>query len=297
MIDRYQLRYFLAVVDHGNFSRAAERCNVAQPTLSAGIAKLERFLGSPLFLRSSQRVELTAAGSRFLLNARRIESEFNQALQAMTDIGPSSTPLRIGLLRSIPGTVIAQAVATMHAADPTATIELVEGSERELNGHVARGRVDCALTLVGRAGDRFLEDPLYDEGYALALPADHPHARDDTVAAEALADQTMIVRRHCEMLSDTSRHFIERGVRPHFAYRSTNDERVLHLVAAGLGITVMPTGYTHPGVARPRLSGFDVRRHIGLIYGPQTEMLATDPPAFVQALRKEAVAHGNAATA
>lgn len=297
MIDRYQLRYFLAVVDHGNFSRAAERCNVSQPTLSAGIAKLERFLGSALFLRSSQRVELTAAGSRFLLHARRIESEFNQALQAMTDIGPSSTPLRIGVLRSIPGTLIARAAACMRVTDPAATIELVEGSERELNGHVARGRIDCALTLVGRGSDRFLEEPLYDEGYALALPADHPQARDAAVAAEALADQTMIVRRHCEMLSDTSRHFIERGVRPHFAYRSTNDERVLHLVAAGLGITVMPAGYAHPGVARPRLAGFDVRRHIGLIYGPQAETLPTDPPAFVQALRAAAVAHRDATTA
>ncbi len=286
MIDRYQLRYFLAVVDHGNFSRAAERCNVSQPTLSVGIAKLERFLGAPLFLRSSQRVELTPAGSRFLLHARRIESEFNQALQAMTDIGPSASPLlRIGVLRSIPGAVLARAAAAMRAVDPMAQTELVEGSERELNGHVARGRVDCALTLVDRGGDRFLEETLFTEGYALALPADHPLAREPVVAAEALADNTMIVRRHCEMLSDTSRHFIERGVRPHFAYRATNDERVLALVAAGLGVTVMPDGYRHPGVARPRLAGFDLRRTVGLVYGAQAEHLSANPPPFLQALR------------
>ena len=72
MLDRYLLRYFLAVVDHGNFSRAASQCNVSQPTLSVGVAKLEREVGAPLFVRSNQRVELTEAGARFLPHARRI---------------------------------------------------------------------------------------------------------------------------------------------------------------------------------------------------------------------------------
>ena len=66
MIERYLLRYFLAVVDQGNFSRAAAHCLVSQPTLSVGIAKLEQAVGAPLFLRSNQRVELTEAGSRLM---------------------------------------------------------------------------------------------------------------------------------------------------------------------------------------------------------------------------------------
>ena len=107
----------------------------------------------------------------------------------------------------------------------------------------------------------------------------------------------MIVRRHCEMLSETSRHFIERGVRPHFAYRATNDERVLQLVAAGLGVTVMPDCYVGAGVARPRLAGFDVRRTIGLVYGAQAEGLATTPTAFLHALRVAAAMPVTAMTA
>ena len=75
MIERYLLRYFLAVVDQGNFSRAAAHCLVSQPTLSVGIAKLEQAVGAPLFLRSNQRVELTEAGSRLLSHARRIERD------------------------------------------------------------------------------------------------------------------------------------------------------------------------------------------------------------------------------
>ena len=75
MIDRYHLRYFLAVIDQGNFSKAAATCNVSQPTLSVGIAKIEKMLGQTLFLRTNRRVELTDAGARLASHARRIEAE------------------------------------------------------------------------------------------------------------------------------------------------------------------------------------------------------------------------------
>ncbi|AUW56761.1 LysR family transcriptional regulator [Sphingobium sp. SCG-1] len=285
MIDRYQLRYFLAVVDNGNFSRAAAQCNVSQPTLSVGIAKLERSVGAPLFVRTNRRVQLTQAGVRFLGHARRIESEFNLAQQSLTETAISPV-VRLGLLRSISGDMLSSIVAEMLRLDPDAQIEIIEGSERELTAQVARGRVDCALTLVGRGADRFLEEPLFEEGYALALPASHPLASQSVVQAEALADNVMIVRRHCEALSETSRHFTERGVRPHFAYRSTNDERVLQLVAAGLGVTVMPESFKATGVVRPRFSGFDLTRTVGLIYGAASESYAASPPALIEAARK-----------
>ena len=112
MIERYLLRYFLAVVDHGNFSRAAVECNVSQPTLSVGVAKLEEALGTRLFFRSNQRVQLTEAGTRFLAHARRIEREFNLAIQDMGTAGGANAPraiLRLGLLSSIPGSLVARA--------------------------------------------------------------------------------------------------------------------------------------------------------------------------------------------
>lgn len=282
MIDRYHLRYFLAVVDHGTFSRAAAECHVSQPTLSIGVAKLEKALGTSLFRRSSQRVELTPAGARFLVHARRIEGEFNLALQSM---GQSDSPplLRIGVLRSVAGFVLARALE--QAAGAARHLELVEGSEREIVGNLARGRLDVALTLVGRGSDRFLEEPLLNEGYSLALPEHHPLADRATIGGEALASEVMIVRRHCEALSETSRYFTDRGVRPHFALRTTNDERVLQMVAAGLGVTVVPESFRAPGVANPRLAGFDLRRTIGLAYGAEAEALAATPVPFLDAIR------------
>src|SRR3546814_12214369 len=77
----------------------------------------------------------------------------------------------------------------------------------------------------------------------------------------------MMVRRHCEVLSETSRYFTERGVRPRFSFRTTNDDKTLALVRAGLGITLMPDSYRDPEVARPRLCGFDQTRKIGSLPG------------------------------
>ncbi|CAN5161114.1 LysR family transcriptional regulator [soil metagenome] len=285
MLDRYLLRYFLAVIDHGTFSKAAAQCNVSQPTLSVGIAKLERILGAPLFFRSSQRVQLTEAGSRFLLHARRIENEFNLAQQTMaTD--PALSPLRIGILHSYPGAIVATAVAALSFGATSSPIELIYATERELVGHLARGRIDVALTLVARGSDRFLEQPLVVEGYRLAMSRQHPLAERDVIAAEELAADVMIVRRHCEALSETSRHFTERGVRPHFALRSTNDERVMQMVASGLGVTVMPDSYRHEAMVRRRLAGFDPARSIGFAFTHQAEYMQSEPPPFLEALEQ-----------
>lgn len=278
------MRYFLAVVDQGNFTRAAAACNVSQPTLSVGIRNLERALGAKLFQRNAQRVRLTDAGTKLLTHARRIEAEFNEARQSISGASEAAL-IRVGVLRSIPGSALATIVAHSMASDPAERIEVLEGSERELLAHLSRGRIDCAFSLVDRGGERFLEEPLYREGYRLVLPSNHAFASKQGIAAEEVGNEVMILRPHCEALSETSRHFTERGVRPHFAFRSTNDERVMAMVAAGLGVTVMPEGYRREGVASVALAGFDMTRMIGLLYATQGEALATSPPPFIAAIR------------
>jgi DNA-binding transcriptional LysR family regulator len=102
-----------------------------------------------------------------------------------------------------------------------------------------------------------------EEGYAMVMASDHPLAGRTQLDAEDLRQETMIVRRHCELLSQTSRHFLERGVRPHFSLRTTNDERALQMVGAGMGVTVMPDCYRSADVAHVPLAGFDHRRTLG----------------------------------
>lgn len=284
MIDRYLLRYFLAVIDQGSFSKAAVHCNVSQPTLSIGIAKLERLLARSLFLRTNRRVQLTEAGVQFAVHARRIESEFNLAERAAGSEVQREI-FRLGTLASIPTGWIADFAAAVGRDNSAGRIELVEGRERELLEALARGRIDAALTIVRPDNGRFAGEPLLTEGYALALSARHPLASEVSIDAGALADNVMIVRRHCEVLSETSRHFTSRGVRPFFATRTTSDDRALALVSAGLGVTVMPEGFAADGVTRPRLAGFDFTRTIGILRAPNTGGTSTESCAL-DALRE-----------
>ncbi|MBB6124525.1 LysR family transcriptional regulator [Sphingobium subterraneum] len=282
MIDRYLLRYFLAVVDHGTFSRAAVQAGVSQPTLSVGIAKLEGAMGARLFDRSSKRVSLTEAGTRLLTHARRIESEFNLAEQAGT--GDRTAPmLRVGWLDTVPAALLHPVLAQMRRDHPDAPFELVEGGERDMANSLQRGRIDVAVSLAQRNGGRFVEQPLFSEGYALAISSAHPLAGEQQIDVEALADNPVIVRRHCEILSLGSRHFTTHGVRPRFSLRSTQDERVLATVAAGGGLALMPECYRWPGVARPRLAGFDVMRSVALLFADEQRQAALVRHPFIQA--------------
>lgn len=261
MIDRYLLRYFLAVIDQGNFSRAAAACNVSQPTLSAGIAKLEASLGRQLFSRTNRRVELTEAGARLVARARRIEAEFALA-EREAGAARVAGRLRIGVLVSAPTRWIAAFVASLPRDGDE--VELVEGRERELVDRLTRGRIDVALGIL-RGNPRFAAVPILREPYLMALSAAHPLSGRDEIAAEELVDEPMIVRRHCELLGETSRHFTARGVRPFFPARTTSDDRAHALVAAGLGVTVAPASFGGEGVTMRPLTEFDHVRELGLL--------------------------------
>jgi DNA-binding transcriptional LysR family regulator len=284
MIDRYLMRYFLAVVDCGSFSKAARQLNVAQPSLSVGIGKLERMLGASLFQRTSKRVLITEAGSRLAVHARRIESEFNLAEAAVAGM-QAARVLRLGVISTFPIALLAAAIEMARYSAARERLQVVPGNEREMLQRLGRGQIDVALTIVREDSDRFTREVLFSEHYALAVHDGHPLAAAATIAAEDLADNTMIVRRHCEVLAETSRHFTERGVRPFFAFRGTHDEQVLALVRAGLGVTVMPASYTLSGVARPRLTGFNLQRQIGLLYAGHADHLYHAASPLLQALR------------
>ena len=263
MIERYLLRYFLAVVEHGNFTRAAESCNVTQPTLSVGIARLEASVGQRLFHRSNRRVDLTPTGAQFAEHARRIEAQFNLAEEAMKQHRPDAI-LRLGVLSTLPSAIIAAIAQALGTIEGLRT-EFVEGRASELQDRLDAARIDLGVTTEPQGRHRALFDPVASEGYGLALPMSHPLAERTAIAAHELADNVMLVRRHCELLTATSQHFTARGVRPFFAARSRNDDRILALVAAGVGVTVMPDCFTAPGVARVPMEDFAHIRTLGLL--------------------------------
>lgn len=264
MLSRTQLRQFLAVVDTGSFTRAAASLNIAQPSLSAGIAELERQLGTRLFVRERRRIGLTPAGNELLPLARGIERSFHRAETQVGNLPVPLRPIRLGVLESLPLGWLEAIVAGYRGAEP---LELVEGGARELQAALGSESLDLALTILPPGG-RGEGTALFSEPYCLALPALHPLAGAARIAAREVAGETMIARRSCEVLGETSRFFTERGVRPRFALRSPNDERALAMVRAGLGVTVAPRSLVREGIAMVMLEEFGLSRTVGVAFAP-----------------------------
>lgn len=266
MFELYQLRYFLAVVETGSFTKAAARVHVSQPTLSAGIARLETIVGAPLFDRSRRRVFLTAAGTRFLPRAKTIFAECHQAMDDVRETGPIRT-LRLGALLTVSARITGDVLRRLRAALPDAALELTDGTEQAVRSAFDAGQIDMALTLLRTDSPEQAALPLFDEGYVAVLAPEHPLASRDMLHAEDLAGEPIIVRSRCEVLSETSRYFTTASVRPPLAYRTDQDARAVAMVAAGLGYTTVPESHVTADVRALPLSGFGHRRTVGLMFG------------------------------
>lgn len=284
MIDQYMLRYFLAVAELGSFSRAARAVSVTQPTLSIGIAKLERELGARLFERDRKGVSLTPAGSRFLVRARRIAAEYEQALSEI-QTKPEPRLLRVGVLNTIPNARI-EALLERYRASGEGTLELLEGSERQLSERLQRGRLDMALTVMRPHYARFASEVLSQERYMMVLPLDHPLAAEREVHAEQLAQDRMVLRRHCEALPEINRFFTQRGVRPRFALKTTSDARVLSIIRAGLGIGMMPEGFADTSVRFVPVRDFELVREVALVWTNPEPMHPDPRRGFIDLVRE-----------
>jgi DNA-binding transcriptional LysR family regulator len=261
MITRQHIRQFLAVVDTGSFTRAAESIGIAQPSLSSGIRELEDRLGEPLFDRQRLAVRLTAAGNRLLPIARRINSEFLRAERDIPGLATKARPFILGVMPTLPIARLAEAVGQIRDLE----LEIIEKDAGTLLRLARQGRIDCALIDDGAHDpDRLEILPLFQEDYGVLLAAHHRLAMRPVVDVEALAGEVMIARRSCERLRETSAFFTSRGVRPRFSFKSHNDERAIALVAAGLGITVAPRSLATGGTRFVSLADFNLRRKIGL---------------------------------
>ena len=263
MIKRNHIRHFLAIADAGSFAQAATRLHITQPTLSIGIADLERLVGSRLFVRDRRHVRLTDAGGAFLPIARDLERGFRGADNFGRGVQPEWPTLRFGVIRTVANPML-QRIMRVLARD--FGIELIEGTDYELRTGLASGRLHLALTLLRKRESGIVAHPLWTEPYQILVPEQHRLAGAGCVRPEALACEIMIARRSCEILEDTSRFFTSAGVRPRFALRSDSDERCIAMVAAGLGITTAPRSLAVPGVVGLDVAGYDFTRRVGLLH-------------------------------
>lgn len=276
------IRYFLAVAETASFTAAAERCHVTQPTLSAGIARLEGEVGARLFDRA-RRAELTAAGHRLLPHARAMVDAWQLARSE------SRSTRRAGLLRlAIASTLpVATALAWLASAQQRAgfDVEISEGTADAVAERWRRGRCDAALFAVRRPIDRAELVALWREPYVLAAATDHRVATRDRWSVKELADTPFVVRAACEAQDDARRLFAAEGVRPRAVLSSTDEERCAAAVAAGLGVCLMPRSLLRPGLVAAEIREVALERRIVLAWRPDAD------GELIQTLRDSALSH------
>lgn len=267
MITRAQVRQFLAVVDSGSFTRAAALINVTQPTLSIGVSELEKQLGTKLFIREKKRIRMTEAGNRFLIHARKIQREFRLAEDETLISDVTRETISFGVLESIASPILESIITEYRSTHYHNPISIIEGKASELSSAATKGRVDVALTIVSKNITSEYIEPLFKEPYLLMVSDRHKLAGRQIISTEEISNETMIARRSCELLSETSKFFTSHGARPPFSLRSHHDDRAMAMVRANLGITIAPESHRIDGVSAIQLEGFPYDRTIALVFG------------------------------
>lgn len=241
-MELHQLRYVLAVAQTGNFSRAALRCNVSQPSLSQQILKLEEELGERLFERSRQQSRLTAAGERFLPRAARILDEITEAKREAQDAHDLVRgEVSIGVLPTIAPYFLPPIVAAFRKKHPGVSIVIHEETTAVLHKLAAGYEIDFALASLPFADPQMEVVPLFSEELLLAIPPGHPLAREQTVPAAEVGRHPLVVMKEGHCLGDQALDFCaKRGLRPAIVSRSAQVETIQSLVVAGLGLSLIP---------------------------------------------------------
>ncbi len=283
-MDIYQLRYFLAVVETRNFSRAAERVFVSQPTLSAGIKKLEIDLGVSLINRGSRNITLTDAGVRFLPRARTVIYECNAAKQE-ANVKTSSKRLRIGFHRIIPVPHLAALLADFKKAHPDVQIALKEGSVERLHSLLDENRIDLAFSIPPVEAGKIQFERILSTKCLLAVPHNHAFSVRASVPIKQLDRLDFVHRSHCLTETEVTRTFSREGVNPHIVFRTDEDAKALSLVSAGIGLCMLPDIITAPGIMRIPVEGVNIVRTLGVLWQQGTE------DELVRAFRHFATSH------
>ncbi len=242
-----QLRYIVAVARERHFARAAAACFVSQPTLSVAVKNLEQELGVTLFERGTAEVALTDIGGQIVAQAQRLLEQAN-AIGELAKQGqdPLTGPLRLGVIYTIGPYLLPPLVPALHKAAPRMPLFVEETFTSRLLELLKQGEIDAAILALPFAEPGIETAPLYDEDFVVVLPAGHAWEKRKTIPAADLKQDTMLLlgAGHCfrdqvlQVCPEISRFSTGEGMQRTFEGSSL--ETIRHMVASGIGISVMP---------------------------------------------------------
>ncbi|MCI0598466.1 MAG: LysR family transcriptional regulator [Beijerinckiaceae bacterium] len=264
-MELHQIRHFIAVAETGGFTKGAQRVAVSQPAISASIAKLEAELDVKLLERRHTQVVPTPAGLRLLEVGRTILQKCN-AVKAEVKTIANHKRLRIGILQLLFSGHVSKLLRAFRGTNRDVTIEVVDGAWDQLFGFLDEQELDAAVTILNGKESKFASQVLFTMPYVLAVREDHRFALWPAVTLADLDNEPFILPDRCPCLQEVTDAIARRGTRPRIVYQTDRDDRALALVAAGLGVALVPSRFEVPAVKQIPVLDLGVSRTVGLVW-------------------------------
>ena len=244
-----ELRYLVALSETGHFRKAADSCNVSQPTLSIAIKKLEEELGIDLFERARNRVSPTPIGERIVAQARIVLQETSNLLSlAEQGKDPLGTVLSVGAIYTVGPYLFPRLVPRLRKLAPQMPLYIEENYTANLRRKLSSGELDAIFVALPFTEPEVVTRALYDEPFVVLLPEQHPLAAQDTVDPAHLAEHRVLMmgEGHCfrdqvlEACPGLQESILAYNARDRATVERGSLETLKHMVASGMGITVLP---------------------------------------------------------
>lgn len=241
-----ELKYIVTLAQERHFGRAAEKCFVSQPTLSVAIKKLENELGIAIFERSKSSVSITPLGERIVSQAHRVLEE-TRTIRELANAGKDqlSTPLKLGAIFTIGPYLFPHLVPQIHQRASAMPLYLEENYTGVLRRQLRDGELDAIIVALPFTEPDVLTRPLYDENFVVVLPRNHPWQHQQEIEPDQLADEDLLMLGEGHCFRDQVFEYCPALGRKHHTrlgsvLEGSSLETLKHMVATGLGITVLP---------------------------------------------------------
>ncbi len=236
------LRYLVAVAEHQHFGRAAEACFVSQPTLSTQIKKLEEELGVVLLERTNRQVMLTPVGERIVSQAQRVLREVSQMVHiAEEHRDPYGGEFRLGIIPTVAPYLLPRILGPIQKSFPKLKIQLTEGQTAVISRLLREGELDAVILALPLEEENLRHVPLYSEDFYFAVSKHHPKAGRKSVTLADLDEEQVLLLEDGHCLRDQALDICKsHNAVENTNFRATSIETLRQMVAADVGITLMP---------------------------------------------------------
>jgi DNA-binding transcriptional LysR family regulator len=286
-MEMHQVRYFLAVARTLNFTRAAEECNVAQPSLTRAIKLLEAEFGGDLFRRERPHAMLTPLGERMcpLLKQCYDSAQSARALAAMINDGEVGT-LKLAVSGSIELALILSQVNELRKSFNELELKILRGNGQQMVEYLKSGDAELAVgASVGEAWDRLDSWALFDEPFDMVFSKNHRLASQETIGLDELKPERFLLRSHCEKDADLANMLRSKGLNADHRHEVSSDQDLLALLGANIGIGFLPRTVNSPqGLVRTAVEGLELERTVCL-YGVAGRQRSPVAATFMKMLR------------